>query len=239
MQFNPTNKTISIIAGIDFLLFGKSDVFNTDYTLIDRTRNINSALDEIIAELFKADPNFKWDDTTNTDFPIAWLNLVANRDDYVLPDSSLVFHRVRVKDPNSGKFVTLEPCERRDLSDDELDGTGTPTKYYKIDNAVILVPTPNYSAVEGVEIEFQRGANYFESTDTTESPGFASQFHRFLVVSAAKDYALANGMTDKYTLLDREKTKIIADIQAHYQTRSPDKKPHFSLKKTSVKNYLM
>lgn len=238
MQFNPSDKTNSIIASIDFLLFGKSDVFNTDYTLIDRARNVNNALDEIISELFKADPNFKWDDTTNEDFPIAWLDLVALREDYVLPDSSLVFHRVRIKN-SEGKFVTLEPCDRRDLSDDELNESGIPTKYYKIDNAVFPIPVPNYGYTEGLEIEFQRGANHFTAEDTDKAPGFASQFHRFLAVSAAMEYALANGMTDKYTLFDKEKEKIRAAIQAHYQTRSPDKKPHFSLKKPNVRNFLM
>src|SRR5450759_2742472 len=149
MQFNPTDKSNSIVADIDFLLFGSSETLNTDYSLIDRTRNVNIALDETVAELFKADPNFMWDDTTNPDFPIATLALEANRDNYVLPDSSLVFNRVRVKDPN-GNYMTLTPCLRRELSDSELDANGTPSKYYKIDNAVFPIPVPNYGAAGGV-----------------------------------------------------------------------------------------
>jgi hypothetical protein len=69
MEFNPTSKEDSLIGDIDFLLFGDSSTLNTDYSLVDRTRNINIAYDETVSELFKADPNFMWDDTTNTDLP--------------------------------------------------------------------------------------------------------------------------------------------------------------------------
>src|ERR1035437_8140963 len=146
MEFNPTDKSNSIVADIDFLLFGNSETLNTDYSLIDRARNVNIALDETVAILFKADPNFMWDDTTNPDFPIAAIALVANRDNYVLPDSSLVFNRVRIKD-QTGKYQTLTTCLRRELSDSELDSTGTPSNYYKIDNAIFPIPVPDYGPV--------------------------------------------------------------------------------------------
>lgn len=236
MQFNPSSKVDSIIADIDFLLFGDGSTFNTDYSLVDRTRGINIVMDEAVAELFKADPNFMWDDTTNPDFPIATLDLVANRDNYVLPDASLVFNRVRIKDTN-GIYKTLTPKNRKEISDSELDSYGTPDKYYKIDNAVFPIPVPNYSSTGGVEIEFQRGANHFLSTDTTKSPGFASQFHQFLSVGASLRYAIANGMKEKMSLLNTEKEKIKLSIQAHYQRRSPDERPKIKLKKQSVNNY--
>src|SRR3990172_7051999 len=98
MKFNPTDKAVSIIADIDFLLFGDSSVLNTDYSLTDRTRAVNLAWDEAVAELYKADPNHKWDDTSNADFPFATLDLTANQDHYTLLDSALVIHRVRMKD---------------------------------------------------------------------------------------------------------------------------------------------
>jgi hypothetical protein len=236
MEFNPTDKSNSIIADIDFLLFGNSAVLNTDYSLTDRTRNVNIALDETVAELFKADPNFMWDDTTNPDFPIAVIDLEANRDNYVLPDSSLVFNRVRIKD-STGSFQTLTPCLRRELSDSELDSTGTPSKYYKIDNAIFPIPVPDYGADNGVEIEFQRGANHFATNDTTKSPGFASQFHQILSISASLRYAMANGMSEKVSMLSGMKERILLEIREHYQLRSPDERPRLKLRKPSVSNY--
>ena len=236
MQFNPTDKSISIIGDIDFLLFGDSSILNSDYSLIDRTRNVNIALDEVVSELFKADPNFMWDDTTNTNFPIATLDLTANQDHFTVPDASLVIHRFRVHDRN-GKWVTLTPKLRRELTDSELEATGVPSKYYKIDNAFFPVPIPDYGATKGIELEFQRGANHFVSTDTTKKPGFNSQFHQFLSVGAALRYAVANGMDKKVNHLIAEKERIKNAILEHYERRSPDERPKLRLKRRSIKTY--
>lgn len=236
MQFRDTTNYTGIIEDIDFLLFGDGTTFNTDYSLEDRTRNINLAQDEAVAELFKADPNFIWDDTTNSDFPIAKLDLTANQDHFTVPDASLVVHRFRVKDSN-GEWKTLTPKLRRELSDSELEETGTPSKYFKIDNAFFPRPIPDYGSTLGIEIEFQRGANYFESTDTTTEPGFASIFHSFLSVSAALRYAIANGMTEKIKTLSSEKEKIKMSMRTHYELRSPDSRPSLKLKRDSVRRY--
>lgn len=236
MYFNPSDKSNSIIADIDFLLFGDGSTFNSDYSIADRTRNINIALDEVVSELFKADPNFMWDDTTNPDFPIAVLALTANQDHYTIPDESLVIHRVRVKG-NSGEYFTLTPATRRELTDSDLDSTGTPSKYYKIDNAVFPIPVPDYGVSAGIEIEFQRGANHFSTTDTDTKPGFNPQYHQYLSIGAALRYALANGMKEKASFLISEKERIRSAISEHYARRSPDDRTRLRLKKQSISNY--
>ena len=236
MVFSDTTNYTGIIQQIDFLLFGDGTTNNTDYAIEDRTRNINLALDEAVAELFKADPNFIWDDTTNSDFPIAKLDLTSGQDHFTIPDASLVVHRIRVKD-NNGKWKTLTPKLRSELGDDELEETGTPEKYYKLDNAFFPIPIPDYGATNGIEIEFQRGANHFSSTDTTATPGFASIFHQFLPVSAALMYAIANGMSEKINILIAEKDRIKQSMREHYQLRSPDERPRISLSTKDVKSY--
>lgn len=236
MKFNPADKSDSIIADIDFLLFGDSSTLNTAYSLTDRTRNVNIALDEVVSELFKADPNFMWDDTTNTDFPIATMTLTASQDHYVIPDSSLVVHQVRIKD-KSGNFKTLTPCLRRELSDDELASTGEPDSYYKIDNAIFPIPVPDYGADGGVELQFQRGANHFTTADTTKAPGFNSQFHQFLSIGAALRYAVANSLSEKVSVLSALKEQVRTAIREHYQTRSPDERPKLRLKRGSIAKY--
>lgn len=236
MYFNPSDKSNSIIADIDFLLFGDGTVFNSAYSLIDRTRNVNVAWDEAVAELYKADPNYKWDDTTNTDFPFATTDLVAGQDHYTLLDSALVIHRVRIKDQN-GKYKTLDPVHRRELSDSQLEASGTPNKYYKSDGAVFPVPIPNYSAAGGVELEFQRGANHFSTSDTDSKPGFNPQFHQFLSVSAALRYASANDMNQKTNQLGIVKEAIKISMREHYQLRSPDERPQLRFKPRSIRRY--
>lgn len=238
MQFSDTSNYTGIIQTIDFLLFGDGTTQNTDYSVEDRTRNVNRALDEVTAELFKADPNFRWDDTNNTDFPLATATLTSGLDHYSMPDSSLVVNRVRVKDSN-GKWQTLEPKLRREFSDTELSSTntGTPEAYYKMGGAIFPIPISNYTSSGGIELEFQRGGNYFTSDDTTDSPGFAPIFHIFLPVSAALDYARANGMTEKVNMLTAEKERIRMSMVEHYEKRSPDERPRISLKRPSTKRF--
>ncbi len=237
MQFNPSDKSISIVGDIDFLLFGDSLSLNTAYSLVDRTRNINISWDEVVAELYKADPNYKWDDTTNTDFPIATTNLTANADHYVLLDSALVVHKVRIKDAQSN-WITLVPKIRNELTDTELNATGTPNKYFKIDNAIFPLPVPDYGASAGVELSFQRGGNHFTTASTTTSPGFNPQFHQILSISAALRYALANGMSEKTKTLQVMKEDVSSKMLEHYQLRSPDEKPRFRLKR-STRHYAL
>jgi hypothetical protein len=241
MQFNPTDKSNSIIGDIDFLLFGSSTTFNSDYSLADRTRNLNISYDEVVAELYKADPNYKWDDTTNSDYPIARTNLVAGKDNYLLLDSAQVIHRIRVKDQN-GSWVTLTSKVRSNLTDSELSATGgTPDKYFKFGGGVFPLPVPDYGVTKGFEIEFQRSGNHFTITDTTKSPGFNAQFHQILSVKAAKRYALANGMSEKVSMLDNmltnnQRTGLMDKMLEHYQIRSLDEKPKFKVKR-DTSNY--
>ena len=58
MQFSDTTNYDGLIQDIDFLLFGDGGTFNSNYSLKDRTRNINITYDEAVSELFKADPKF-------------------------------------------------------------------------------------------------------------------------------------------------------------------------------------
>lgn len=238
MQFNPTNKAISIIGMIDFLLFGSSATLNTKYAIADRTREVNNSWDEAVAILFKADPNYKWDDITNSDLPIATLDLEANQDHYSLLESALVLNRVRMFD-ESGNFKTLEPVHESELSDDELKAVGEPTSYYKLSGVVFPVPIPDYGGTNGVELRFQRGANHFTVNDTTAEPGFNSMFHQYLAVGAALVYAEGNGMTKKIAVLGAKKTAIADAMRTHYQLRAPDEKPKMKLKRPPVSKYAL
>ena len=139
-------------------------------------------LDEVVAELHKADPNYQWDDTTNTDFPIATLALTLGLDHYTMIDSASVIWRVRMKD-SAGTMRTLKPRLESEFSDEELNSTGgTPVGYYKKGGAIFPVPVPNYGYSSGVELTFQRGDNHFTISSPDTAPGFNSKFHQYLSV---------------------------------------------------------
>ena len=63
MQFNPTDKSISICADIDFWITGRSDV-TSDCPIEDKTRLSNSALDRICYLILRSDNKWNWDDGT-------------------------------------------------------------------------------------------------------------------------------------------------------------------------------
>ncbi len=234
MEFSNTSEYSGLIQDIDFLLFGDGETFNTAYSLKDRTRNVNVAYDEIISELFKSDYTWQWDDTTYGNVPIATTTLVAGQENYTFPDSLAVIRRIRVSD-RTGNLKTLDPVSRRDVSDGELDNQGTPSKYYKIGNAVFPVPIPNYGGT--IEAQFQRGANYFSHDDTDKKPGFTEHFHPFLSISAALRFAVANGMVQKASELRYEKELMKRAIREHYETRAKDQRPRLSLPVKSTKHY--
>lgn len=236
MQFNDSTNKTGLIQDIDFLLFGSSATQNSDYSIADRTRNLNRSWDDAVAEIYKADPNFKWDDTNNADFPLAYVLLTAGLDHYTLLDSALIIHRVRMKDRN-GNYLTLVAKNRNEFSDSELASAGEPEAYYKMGNAVCPVPIPDYGYVDGVEVEFQRGGNYFVVEDTTKTAGFNPQFHRFLSISASLDYAMANGMQKKTVNLAAQREAMRVRMIEFYERRSPDARPALKLKRRPVGNF--
>ena len=237
MKFNPTDKADSIIADIDFLLFGNSATLNTNFSLTDRTRNVNIMLDEVVSELYKADPNYQWDDTTNTDFPIATLTLTSGQDHYTMLDSASVIWKVRMKD-EAGVLRTLTPRLKSEFSDSQLNSSGgSPVGYYKLGGAVFPVPTPNYGFSAGVELTFQRGANHFTIATTDTVPGFNTRFHQYLSVGSAHRYAVASGLVKKAKALSAMKEAIKADILEHYAKRSPDDRTRMRIKRNPIRSY--
>lgn len=236
MQFNPKDKSVSLIGDIDFLLFGNSLVFNSEYSLADRTRNINKALDEVVGVLYRADPQYKWDDSTNSDFPFFTRSLVSGKDHYTLLENALLIHRVRVRDSN-GSWKTLTPVTRSQLSDSVLEALGTPTSYFKMGGAIFPRPIPNYGGEGSFEVEFQRGSNHFTVESKEVEPGFNSQFHSFLSISAALDYAMANGLKEKAQFLMAMKKDVKDAIREHYEIRSPDARAKITLKARPLRSY--
>ena len=92
---------------------GIANTDTTTYPLADFTRNANFALDRVSSLIMK------WDDTNNTDLPIATTSLVASQQDYGIAVGHLKVLKVRIKD-QQGNWVSLDPINRRDLTDSQL-----------------------------------------------------------------------------------------------------------------------
>lgn len=215
---------------------------STTFDIKDFTRAANFALNRVTSKIFKNDNRWKHSDSNNPDRDIATSDLVANQEDYSMEVSHLKIKRVRMKDAN-GTLVTLKPVDRRDLSDDILNSTGTPQYYDKDGMSILPFPIPDYSTTgnSGIEIEFQSGPLFFVATDTTKQPGFASLFHRLISLYPAQDWLLSNAtrqnpLTHRINLVNALIKELEADLESHYLNRDVDDAPTLKIKK-SRKNY--
>lgn len=223
MQFNSHADNADLYSDARFWC-GIANTDTTSYPLVDFTRNANFALDRAVALVMKSDGKWQYDDTNNTDLPIATTSLVASQQDYGLAVTHLKVQRVRIKD-QQGNWITLDPIDRRDLTDSQLTAAaGDPKKYDKVGNSFFLHPKPSYASSSGLEVQFQRGASYFITTDTTKTPGFATHFHRLVSLYAALDYCEVNSL-DKRAAKIRANIQVLeAELVTHYSSRDADAK---------------
>lgn len=220
MQFNGDSNNLDLYH--EALWWAGQGTDTTQFTVAQFTRSANFGMDRVISLIFKSDQKWQFDDSNNTDLPIATANLVNGQQDYSFAVTQLKVWKVRIKD-SGGNWVTLDPVDRRDLSDSQLtESNGTPRRYDKLGNSIFLYPASDYSSTGGMEVQFQRGASYFIPTDTTKTPGFASQFHRLIAFYGARDYLAINGVTNQWKIVDNEITKMENDLLDYYSSRNPD-----------------
>lgn len=185
----------------------------------------NRALERVVTLINRADSKWEWDDTNQLDLPIATSSLVSGQKDYSLSTSHLSINRVEVKD-SGGKWHLLKPIDRTQVSDEalaEYAGSGLPVEYDKLASSVFLYPTPNYSQAASIKVYFTRGPVAFDSGDTTDTPGFASLFHKLVPLWAAYDYAIANGL-DNASQLFAEIVRMEQELEAFYAQRGRDER---------------
>jgi len=239
MQFNDTSTYLGLVQDINYLLFGSSTA-TSPYAIADMTRNMNSYLDKVVGIILQSDGRWEWDDTNQTDLPIGTTTLVANQQDYeITGETFLTIRRVEVKD-NNGNYYEIDPIDQRDIQGQSMTEfyktPGRPLYYDKIGNSIFLYPKPaaaNVTLAAGLKIYFQRTASYFTASDTTKEPGFAPLYHRILSVGAGLDYAIANEMMNKITILQAMYDKLEQGLVDFYSKRSQDEHIRMRTKKES------
>lgn len=213
-------------ADVDFLV----DTDSNTYTVANKTRNFNIALDEVSGIIIGCDGEWQWDDSNYTDLPIGTASLVSSQQDYSFADDHLLIEAIEVKDTD-GKWKRLKTIDlypdynnqSKSSITDYLSTAGQPEYYDKVGDSIFLYPAPNYSQAASLKAFFQRKADPFLTSDTTKKPGFASHLHRFLSVSVAYDWAIAKQHAKSNWLLN-EKNRYIQMIKAFYTVRTKDKR---------------
>jgi hypothetical protein len=203
--------------------FTKTNI--NSYPMADMTDDENVALDRVASLIMKADNRWQFDDTNESDLPIATTALVSGQQDYSLDISHLDVTRVEIQDTN-GKWHLLKPIDQSDVPHESLaqfaQNRSRPEFYDKIGNSVFLYPTPSYGQAASLKLWFKRGPSYFLTTDTTKTPGFNALYHDLIVLWPSYDYAVANGMANAnqiFTAIELKEAALTND----YSTRSPEK----------------
>ena len=218
-----------IIADIRFLTGSTS----ASFPLSTLTASVNRAYDRAARLIMGADGRWQWDDSNNTDLPIATTSLVSGQQDYQLPVDDIKVHRLEVKD-ETDTWKLLSPIDEKDIFDssmDEFESTdGLPAYYDKIGRSIFLYPTPSYSQSASLKVWFQRGPSYFTTSDTTKSPGFSALSHRLLSLWASYDYCLSQGI-DRAKSLRQEIEIAERALVDEYSQRDKTERPRLATRR--------
>ena len=204
------------------------------YSVNEICVDVNLALAEyfIMANKYA---NNKWtpaDDTNQIDYPIIYGDVnLGQQDITLLTDATgnqiLDVYKVRIKDPVTLQFRTIELVDVEDVDDNFMDTTqtGVPTKCLLTANGLFFDVLPNYTLAGGVELFINRTASYFVPADTTKAAGIPDEHQLWLVYKPSYEFCAINGLPQ--TAMLREllygidgKGGIKADIKEMYATRN-------------------
>ena len=233
MVFSDSSTNQGLVQEIDFLLGTNS----TNYDIKDKTRNINRALERVASIIQTADGKWDWEDTNNSDLPIATTNIVAAQQDYSVDTTFLKVKSVFYTDANGTcSELIYSPDKERFIELTSVD-TGIPTRYTIVGNSILLDVYPTTAVTAGLKVYFARDVHLFTVADTTATAGFSSQFHRYLSLSAAYDYAIAKSKEIANSLRN-EMLIMEKGIKEHYSGRLEVENRNIRVAGISSVNYL-
>lgn len=235
MQFSDTSTKNGLIQECETWLFGSNygAITNDTNALATFTRLLNHGLNETANLIMQADGRWSYDDTNQTDFPIATTTLVAGQQDYQMSTEFLAIEAVEVRQSN-GDYYALSPIDIQDIRRQGLsitefmDQSGLPIYYDVRGQSILLYPAPatgQVTTTAGLKVYYKRNPSYFVAEDTTKQPGIPSLFHDIPALFACAKYAKSNTMSDKAREIDAELARRSQELQMHYAKRNIDHKP--------------
>jgi len=206
----------------------------TSLPTADAIEIANRELERVVGKIRQAQGRWQWDDFNETDFAIATTGLTANIQDYSLDVTHYRIERVEVRDTD-GKWRKLTPFDQVDIYDqsltDFLNTAGLPQCYDKVGNSLFLYPKPNYTDATptdgSLKVFYERGTDYFLTSDTIKTPGFNPLFHRLISMGIALDYAIINDLKAVNNIASR--ILVMEDeLATYYALRDEDE--HLTLR---------
>lgn len=230
MQFSDTTDKQGLIEDITFLL----GVNTGNYSLADRTRNMNERYRMVWQMIFESYGGWKFMDDNvsdaSTGVPYADQTITSSLGLYPFPVAGLTANGAAFKPTSASNFQKLLPLTHEEFmamgGDGRFASNGVPVYYMLQGDIVRLLPTPNFTLASALRLYFDQGVSLFIATDTTKTPGFASIFHRMLSVGGSLDYALARQMQDKVVSLSNLWVDYERRLRGFYSKRFMDRFPN-------------
>jgi len=222
MTFSEATNDQGLVQDIDFLC----GTTNASYPINQKTRNINAHYNATVALIWQVADGWQFDDTNQTDLPIATTTLVVTQQDYELPSTAQRIERVEILDAE-GNYQKLRQMDWDDLdmaTSEYLETDGTPLYYDLVGESVFLYPAPATGYVTttaGLKLYFARDVDQFSPGNTTQSPGFARAFHRILSLGPSIDFLKAGNRRDQ---LAADKQQLEEGLKTFYSKRHIERK---------------
>lgn len=193
-------------AAIQTLLYKLTKTNSTSLLAADMNDFTQPAENDIASMIMQCDGRWQYDDTNQTDTPIATTNLVSGQQDYTLSLSQLRILSISVLGL-TGIWRKLIPFDPDDLTDSFgplydraqfLNTPGIPLYYDLQGESIYLYPAPDngisVTLTAGLKVYYQRGPVAFDWTsgNTTNTPGFNSLYHHLIAYKAAVSYCVIN-----------------------------------------------
>lgn len=213
----------------------------TNFASADRLLSLNNSIYEIETEIIKSQDGWRWDDSNNTDLPVATTNLVTGQSDYLLPTDNITVDRLEITydGTNWVKVNRIDINEDGNPTDSSsvANNYSTANPFYQlIGRSVILFPTPTENVSNGLKIWGSRLSSAFTSGDYTggtKSIGFDKNFHEAVAIKMSMDYCIANDMPRTGSLSSLWMSNL-DKVRNFYGNRDKDTKYSFT---SSNKDY--
>jgi len=236
MQFYDATNKRAICQKIDRIC----DSDDTSYPRLDKTADVNDALEEIVGDLINEDGVLQYDDTNYSDLPRGKGTLLEGQEWYSYASEYLKVEEVHILNLNN-VYIRIPQIDVVDLggaSWEEYfgrDSSGNPLKGFPVGYDVVgdsirfgLAPTSTaVTLTNGIQIVFKRTANLFTpvsttAADTTE-PGLPSPYHVLLAWKAALTYCMSY-KKDRVPSILNEIMKIEKKLTKHQSKKNPDRR---------------
>lgn len=226
MVYNDTANLTGIIqAEESYCELGVAGISGNTNLLKEFTRHNNVSNSKIWSWIFLSGFGAQYDDGNQTNLPSATQDLNTSSSKYAMPSDALVVVGIEIADSN-GNWRALTPTSLEELQAqgqslaDYGTESGSPSSYIWRGNTLQLDKISSESVTNGFKIFFSRGSVAFAYDDTTETPGFASEFHNAIAVGGALEWLKVHKPNSAVlTLLSNDWVRYEQDIKRFYNVR--------------------